>query len=538
MLWHETIRRPRVEVPDLIQRLTLPRLHEWAYLVWPAIALYLTVAVLLIYQHHMVVSDAWSRVVSAYSVLYSRDPHLAAIGFVWSPLPAIVLIPLMPLHAIWPGLVADGFAASLVSALAMGAAVYQFHGMLIDWRLPRVLRIVATLLFALNPMTVLFGANGNTEGLFVLFLVIAARYLSRWMERPTLGALVVTGTTLALAYLTRYEAVAAGAFTTGAVAAVTYARTPGTAGTRRITAIADGLIVGIPVVGAFLMWAGASWLITGAPFEQFTSSYGVAAQVIAGLGVFDIDLTDFELMVQQVLGFQPLAIAIVATSMAVAAWRRDFRWLGPAMTFGAVLVFVIWAWMTGRTAGWVRYYIAVIPLGLMFAAYLLSPRRGSGPLRPSLMTAVGVLILLVVGLSSAASTARTLGDPIAGRSDLYVEGRYDLARATSSFIDGLDAPEGAVLIDTYAGSPVVALSARPQQFVITSDRDFPDALEDPRGAGIEYIVVPPDDGLTSLDAINRTYPGMWANGATIGRLVGEFDSPVGETNWRVYELDQ
>ena len=37
--------------------------------------------------------DAWSRITNAYYVLYSRDPHLAAIGFIWNPLPSLMAIP-------------------------------------------------------------------------------------------------------------------------------------------------------------------------------------------------------------------------------------------------------------------------------------------------------------------------------------------------------------------------------------------------------------------------------------------------------------
>ncbi len=516
----------------------LPRLSESSFIVWPAIALYLTVGVILIYQNHLIVSDAWSRVVSAYAVLYSRDPHLAAIGFVWSPLPALVLIPLMPLHGLWPGIVAEGFAATIVSAFAMGAAVWQFHGMLTDWRLSRPMRLIATGLFALHPMTVLYGANGNTEALFLLFLVIATRYLARWLERPTVGPLAITGMALGCAYLTRYEAAAAGGLVAVSVMAITYARTPGDAAIRRITAAADGLIVGLPFAAAFVLWAAASMLITGSPFEQFTSSYGVAAQVIAGLGVFDIPFTDMQLMLHQLLGFQPLAIAIVVTTLAVAVWRRDLRWVAPAAVFGAIVVFVVWAWLTGRTAGWVRYYIAVIPLGLMLATLLVSPRRNVGRLRPSLMAAAGVGFVVVVGLTSMVSTVRTLAHPLAGRSDLYVSGRYELAVETTTFIDALGAEDGEVLIDLYAGSPIVALSENPRQFVMTSDRDFLDVVDDPASHGVKFLVMPPDDGLTSLDALNRTYPGIYRDGAGVASLVAEFDSPYGETNWRVYEVNQ
>ncbi len=35
-------------------------------------------------------TDALSRVANAFYVLYSRDPHLGAIGFIWNPLPSLM----------------------------------------------------------------------------------------------------------------------------------------------------------------------------------------------------------------------------------------------------------------------------------------------------------------------------------------------------------------------------------------------------------------------------------------------------------------
>ena len=90
---------------------------------WLPLALYLAVAWLLVLTDGYIVGDAWSRVGNASYVLFSRDPHLAAIGFVWNPLPSLAMLPLLPLKAIWPPLVSAGFAANIVSALFMAGAV-------------------------------------------------------------------------------------------------------------------------------------------------------------------------------------------------------------------------------------------------------------------------------------------------------------------------------------------------------------------------------------------------------------------------------
>src|SRR5690606_5766592 len=72
-------------------------------------------------------SDAVSRVANAFYVLYSRDPHLGAIGFVWNPLPSLLeLLPLLA-YPIIPAIATAGLAANLLTALfAAGTSLMLF----------------------------------------------------------------------------------------------------------------------------------------------------------------------------------------------------------------------------------------------------------------------------------------------------------------------------------------------------------------------------------------------------------------------------
>ena len=67
------------------------RLKFAAYLV--ALVVYLGVGYWLQVRHGFILGDALSRVSAAQGVLFSRDPHLAAIGFIFTPLTAMVQIP-------------------------------------------------------------------------------------------------------------------------------------------------------------------------------------------------------------------------------------------------------------------------------------------------------------------------------------------------------------------------------------------------------------------------------------------------------------
>ena len=56
-------------------------------------SVYLAVGYWLQVRHGFIIGDALSRVFAAQSVLFSRDPHLAAIGFIFTPLTAMVQLP-------------------------------------------------------------------------------------------------------------------------------------------------------------------------------------------------------------------------------------------------------------------------------------------------------------------------------------------------------------------------------------------------------------------------------------------------------------
>ena len=539
----------------------LPALRAGAYLFWGTATLYLMLAVILVLQLHLIVGDAWSRVGNAYYVLFSRDPHLAAIGFVWNPLPSILEMPLVLLHGLWPPLVQQGFAASILSAFAMAGAVYVLHGILLDWGVARPWRIGLALLFVLHPMVLHYGANGDTEALYLFLMLLVVRHLSRWLVTAKLTALVVAGLALGLGYWTRYETIAAAAAIIGVVSLVAYRRWSGTRRERLTAAAADAIIVGAPFLVAFGTWTLASWIIVGNAFEQFSSVYGTASQLSTGQ-IFDGGTLDAARMTGAVLhGLEPAALLLVPLSLAWAVVRRDTRWMAPLSALGAIVAFAVLAWRLGKTGGWIRYYIAVIPLTALLGGLLAAPRAagadasaqetparatsGRWPtarrwLQAGLLAIVGVALLAgnAVALPSSWDTMR---DPVLGRGEhnkLDDLPQYLTGAAISQYLDRMQLGDGEVLVDVFLGFPIVLESSRPRQFVITTDRDFKAVVADPRIYKVRYILVPPTGGLGSLDAIKRQWPGIYESGGLIGTLVHEFRVPGTSDafHWRLYAV--
>ena len=152
-----------------------------------ALGAYLVVAFLLDFEYRTFALDSFSRMANGFYIIYSWDPHLSAVGFVWDPLSSVADMVVLLGNHVWPALSHNNMAGSLVSALAMSGAVYQMWATLHEWGLTPSARLVMTAFFALNPMVVYYGGNGMSEGLFLFTLLASTRYLLRWMLMVTSG---------------------------------------------------------------------------------------------------------------------------------------------------------------------------------------------------------------------------------------------------------------------------------------------------------------------------------------------------------------
>ncbi len=536
-------------------RFTLPAVTEGATIFWLALTGYLAVAVLLVFGANIIQADALSRVGNAEYVLFSRDPHLAAIGFVWSPLPSLLMLPLLPFKLIFPQLVQLGFAANIVSAVSMGGAVYLTWRILNDLAIARAWRLILTLLFALHPMIIFYGANGMSEALFLFFLILSVRFLMAWLRTGRLEWQVYAGLALGGAYLCRYEALPAGLGALAVVAIVSWMRGQANRERRLVTALCDAAIVGAPFALAVAVWAVASYIIVGHPFEQFASIYGNDSQMrTLSLGHSGADVLG---ALVQVLALQPLLIVAIAFGGLHAARRRDLRVLAIIAVLVPVLLFAGWARSNGTIAPWLRYFIVVIPLAVLMAGFSvgeadLGETIGRLGLRGRLKTSLKVAAVMSVAVAVAASAAAMTDPSVApeeGHELAYLTTggqatadqqraarRFVTERAIAAYLDGLHLPRGSVLVDSFMGFVIVLSSKRPEQFVITSDRDFKQAIADPSGTGVQYILVPRDGGLASLDAINQAYPGLYGSGAGVGHLVQDFRNVGDRADWRLYRV--
>jgi hypothetical protein len=522
----------------------------------PAFALYVTIGALLDFRYSSYVGDAQSRLANAYYVFFSRDPHLAAIGFVWNPLTSISVMPLLLLKGLWPELASRAFAGAIMSAAFMAGSVVVLHAILRDLRVRASARIPLTVLFALQPMIILYGANGMSEGLFLLCLLLSCRRLARWLHGHQTWDLVLAGVPMGFAYLTRNEAVMPSMIGAAVVVGVTAWRAGGDLRARTRAAVVNGFIFASPAAFAFLLWAALSWVIVGHPLEAFTSQYGNAAQLSVSGDYFvnargGIGTGRYILL--QLAGLAPF-LPVVAVAVAWRVLRhRDLRVLAALAIPGGVVFFAVVAFLLGQTAGWLRYQIAVIPTMFVVAGCVLA-REGTGRERWLLLRrSLALVAVVALGLGSAATSALTMSDKRLGHEEHDILGfvfnpsappdayefryRQRTAEQLAAYIDAKHLPRGSVIMDTGSACiPIIVLASRhPKQFVITNDRDFMPVLADPVTFKAQYILVPQPEGLGSLNEINRTYPTLFATGAGLGVLDHAFEGG-GCSNMRLYRL--
>ncbi|WP_333473228.1 ABC transporter [Lolliginicoccus lacisalsi] len=526
--------------------------------------LYLAVGAWLALHHHYLMGDALARVASAEAVLHSRDPHLAALGFIFTPLPAMTQLPVLAFSPLLPELTRFGLSGIIMSALFMAGAVYQLSGIIGDrgitgW--PARLLVAA---FALHPMIIIHGANGMSEAAFLFFLLWAVRLLARWYHSDDPNALAIAGIALAGAYLTRYDAVIVAGSGILAVFLVSLTRR----GLRLpAAALLDAIIVGFPFAVAFAMWSGASWLLTGDALAQFSSQYGNTA-ILEASDVPTISAAEgLVFSLAEIMVLTPALPLLLPIAFVMFLARRERELIIPVAIVASVLVFQVIAFAQGLTFPFLRFYICAIPLAILLALHLLPrdsvprPRRrgrfGGPPAALPRSRSWGIAGILLVCASLPVSlwglTDRTLATQhyaltaivapgVAERLGIQHEAQaiiraFSTERRIARFLDSQSLPDGSVILDSVYGFAITAASENPKQFVVPSDGDFVTILNDPAGNDVRYILAVPNEDRGATDAVNLRYPTMFDNGSQIATL--ELEAPNDGANqppWRLYRV--
>lgn len=520
---------------------------------------FLAVAGFLIHEN-IIFTDATSRVANAFFVLFSRNPHLPAMGFVWSPLPSLVLLPILPLKSLLPGLVLYSAAGAVQSALSMAGATAAIGICLRKLGVARAPRLLLVMLFAGQPMILLYGGSGQSEPMMIFFLVMVVNAMISWIQTYEIGYLVGAGVWLGLAYLTRYETLAAAAGVMVLVGLFTSFRTSGTRQYRFKVALNDMALVILPFLFTFVLWAASARILVGEWFPTLSSKYGNSAQVAAAAHLIQLSTGTSWSQIsgylgQQTLALAPLAGVVLLLAVAQAIRKRNVIVLVPIVVLGSVMTFCGSALLMGSSFGWLRFEITVIPMTILLAGVCIGgpkPSECLGSVQPprkraggriasaALLVAVAVAwpvqarVLTDPAMNLAREEAPILSDvfyPNRPGNDMNLMQRFQTEHQISAYLGGLLPGTGTVLTDSAFAFSIITSSPDPHIFVISSDFDFKNSVNNPVKQHIKYFLVRSD---ADSDEVQLKWPAMYANGNGIARLVRSWTSTFGE--WRLYRL--
>lgn len=149
-----------------------------------ALGVYVAAGYYMLYSVHYAIGDALVRAGDARGVLFSRDPHLAAWGFVWFPGPVVLELPFMlvasPLdHA--------AFAGALTTAACGAATVLVLVRLFRRLGLSEPVVAGLALTYCLNPVVIFYCANGMSEASFYLAASVFLLGIIQWYKEGGLG---------------------------------------------------------------------------------------------------------------------------------------------------------------------------------------------------------------------------------------------------------------------------------------------------------------------------------------------------------------
>lgn len=519
-----------------------PRASEAALIGWLAFAAYLALGLYMsLGMHGFFQGDAMSRLADAYYVLFSRDPHLAAIGFVWNPLPAVLDIPLAALHPWWPEMVSRGVGAAVLSAAFGGLSAYFLSNILNTLGLPRPWRIAVTVAYLINPFIVLYSGNGMTAVMLIGALLGCLDGLLRYQSGGVLRNLLSGAVWLSIAFLIRYEAAAF-----GVAVAVALVVSMVMAGYDRHRIEGALILFLTPLVYAAGIWVYFNWLIMKNPLYFMNSAYSNGAQMRTGqmLSYAPLLLAHHSWLhavlyaVEFTALFWPIVPAVILSLRFLTSRHHDpraFVLIAGALSIPLLQVVLLYL---GDSSGVDRYFAYFIPLGVVLSAFVAS-KLGAGRVRYGAVMAVCVTAL-VLGNAGTLAAERS---PVVGHHDGpnvqdLLSGQPvvpDFIAYSSQLVGFINRHPGMTfLMDTFEGYHVAMEVNHLTQIVISSDLDFESILENPRGR-VDAFIVPRPDGVGLLDAVNRRWPGMWAGKVSWAHLVAQF--PQQDPAWRIYTVD-
>lgn len=468
--------------------------RTWVVRHWPvvlasvAFALYAAVGAWLIYRGQYAVGDALVRTANARVILFGRDPHLAALGAVWMPLPVLAQLPLMAvLHPLGMAALVLPLSSAIFAALTVPVLVRV--GRLA--RLPDAYCALVVALYAFNPVIVFWAGSGMSESASFLFLSLTGLTYLRWRQRNGALQLGAVGLSLAMLTMTRYEGIAVTAIVVTLVALQS----------ERGQRVAHAVAVGLPAAFTLFVWLAAEQILLGDAFYWYKS-----LQLI-GTPPAGSDWLPRERTLATSLGyvfdrvFVLAPVALLVTPMAL--WEDGRRILmRRRIELGAGVVAVLGAFfpalvayllLPNKTYGNARYFLPAVVMSVVAGMWVVRPGGSFGTRGWRTGLAAALVVTLIFGTraqldpdiavveSEHLALRRVLGlDDVPPENPAGYENRIvDMTgwKSVARYIDDTTTDDDVIAIDMSAGFPALVFTEHPDRWAVPEDRSFDQELQ-------------------------------------------------------------
>jgi hypothetical protein len=477
----------------------------------------------------MIVGDALSRAANAYYVLYIEPPHLASIGFVWNPLPSLLELPFMFLYQFYKPIASSALAGVIVTAAFTAGAAILIYRNCRYFKISMRVSLLFTALYCINPFVFIYGFNGMSEAVFIFTIILMVTEFIQWMEDEAQIHLLTMGIAMALAFLTRYEAVPLCAAVFVGIALVIFRkRKPRFTDFRSAFHYLEGtsIVVFTPAITAVILWLLSNYIIMGDPLYFLHSVYSNEAQainiqnpeIIATIGH---PATAAVYEVKRSLVFLP----VFAFVMMLRAVTKKFFTLQTLILLLLVLAIPALHYimlLTGLSYGWLRFYVYSFPIAFAWLPHEINQAKLKNLTLKSLVTPISIFILVFAAVMTGVVMINPKLAPEENNTYREKNQNFELQMQVAEYINS-NMNQEVVLLDSFMTYEIVLNLDNTDRIITTCSYEFRDAVISPELYGVKYVLAVKNEGLGNLDALNVQYPDLYRNGASWCTMVKDFN---------------
>lgn len=479
-------------------------------------------------------NDAVARTALSFFTVLGRDPHLAAVGFVWQPLPSLIQVPLILLLKPLGLMMLSGPIITALSGALSVVIIYHIGLLLLSGK--KLFSTLTAALFGLNPMIALYSTIGTSEMIFCACLLGGSYFLIKWFNNSKHAHLLLASFFISLSFWSRYESIIAFG---GCVVLLLLKSITDKVGLKKIESTI--LLFSVPFIYSVLFWIVINWLIMKDPFYFLDSPYSNSSFTnTLKSNLQNLDYSYHSVggsilyVLKRVISLSPI---LAVLPLALISFKKSAKekimnlnsLLFLVLPYISILFFHIYLLYKGESEGWLRFYIYAIIAGTLLALFLI--RKGK--------KYVTYLIFILL-LSGSFMTAYTMNNPSMGKEEQSFIKKLLNHNAnlpfSSNYIDQknvaslMNATQGKILVDTTDGFGIPLFSKDPTRYVITSDVDYLKIVKN-YSDYVQWIIVPtPTTDDRGQNKIYYYYPHIWSGDAPHLVLFKQIDG------WRIFKI--